>query len=484
METNKELYTKQTTEKMMGIIRRMLQSAFNEAFCRAYGESWFDGFKAASREHATNTDGEYNRAFDIAGDKNSVSGLDFSACVKTIIYLDEYRKTLLLHFHAQMSENAICDVCHKLIAYRNYGSFAHDNDEDKPDFVISSELCMENMKFLAGFFSSVMDSATGTSYKDELEQLYVDYKNETNKKFYAFDEVFDTSKYSLDKYIKAANHCGIAVYLSDSVLKQGFDSFDLEKDKQRILRAVALINDSTPAPAKNKPKQIIDSVIKPAADKAIVAVKENKPEKQKVQKVIVVALALLILFLVTVLASMGISRAVSNKAEDDTAVSTMAITTTSATTEPTTTTTTEPTTTTTTKKQKVTYVEGEATFRGELEFKVEKQDFSSGYITLVIYNHSDENTYSFTQAKSWGSSEYKLSKVFINDIDTHKKISNSYGKDYWTMELMPDQTSNPIIIPVDGIKDIKSITITNVSYDSGTNHIFNDVTIKIKTTKE
>lgn len=402
MGTNKELYAKQTTEKMMGITRHMLQDAFKEAFCDAYGDSWFDKLKEASKTHATDDEGIYNRAYDITGDKKSVNGLDFSACIKTIIYLDEHRNILLNYFHAKMSENSICDVCHKLIAYRNYASSAHENDEDMPDFVISSEMCMDNLKFLAGFFSNVINPKTDTSYKDELEECYNNYKNETKKRFYPFDEIFDTSEHSIDTYIKAANHCGIPVYLSDTLMKQGFDSYNLDKDKKRILRAIALINGNS-----SESDSISDEKNKSSKTKN----KKHGISRLKSPKIIIPAAFILIIAIVV--SVVGIYFANQN--------------------------------------EEYTYVSGEAVFDHRLHFVIEEQAIIDGQIEIKIENRSLIRDYQL-------GTKNDLCGIYINDSKTPSIEFGPIDINHQRSQKLKFDTSK--------YNNLSSIKITNILIDS------------------
>ena len=484
----------------------MLSIAFTRAFSSADGDGWYAILKKASEEHAkaceerdrqkAEKSGKKNGKkieYDIAKYYNSIEDFDFQAFCKTVVFLDDYRKKLLEFYGLEDREKEIKLSFDNLKDnYRNIKSHESKNNQMPP---AKYEQIMLEMKAIAEYFTSIINTKSSNSFAADLDALYSEYRESKGKRFYTFEDVFDLKKYNIDDLKNAAS---IFTSVSMKFGKAGFESSDLEGIKDKIANYMALQNkeesnkrESKPAPKpqpqpqlKPQPQQSSVPPVAPQPRVNTVPVQQNafvpkKADSEKTQKIIAIVLVAVIAVLVIVFAAKLVSLI---KARHQQAAPSTTVSTTVSTTQPTTTTTTQPTTTTTTKKEKVTYVEGEAELNG-LKFIVEKQSVENGTINLLISNDSSI-TYIFSNNK-FASQDVMVSKIYLNgNIDIHKKIATEYDGGYYYPKRFQPDVSDIIKVNVNDVKKLDSIKITNVCHESGHSHVFEDVTIKIKTTKE
>ena len=231
---------KDYAKKMMESVRKMLQTAYREAFSAAKGDDWFAQLKADDAAIAGGDDKKL-----VLKVINAPEEMDFQACIKLLVFRKEYRELLLAHYHLEQKAKVVGTLCNELLTYRNDYQ-AHEGDADDP---AAHEQAMENMKYLAGLFSAVHDEA-GNSYKDAVERRYYDYKSTQKTQFYAFADHFDTARYSEDKLTAGATYLQLQVGVKNH--QRGFYSADLDGDKTKILNFIVNMGSEEPAAAAKK----------------------------------------------------------------------------------------------------------------------------------------------------------------------------------------------------------------------------------------
>ena len=469
--------------RMKKYLTSMLQIAFNEAYTDAYGENWFSELRAISKKRA---DDANKPERDITARCKSVNKMDLQALAKTLAFIDEYRSTLITYYGIDKYEHSIKQISYFLIDYRNNDSDEHDGGENEKKVKIH-EIAMDEMRTLAGYFSSIVNPETNNTYKKDIENLYSEYVKERDKRFYPLSDIFDLTQHSIEELSFGVTAAQLKTDWKAG--KLGFYSSDLERDKGEILKAIAVKNigkgreekvESKPAPKpqpqpqlKPQPQQSSVPPVAPQPRVNTVPVQQNafvpkKADSEKTQKTIAIVLVAIIAVLVIVFAAKLVSLI---KARHQQATPSTTVSTTVSTTQPTTTTTTQPTTTTTTKKEKVTYVEGEAVYGDKLHFIVEKQPLENGTIELKIKNKGETDYYI---GNPWG----KTAGAYINGDSDYVF---AFNKDD-ILEPRPEEPYS-YTLKVGKYDKIKTITIKHITYYDFGDHE-GTVTINIKTTKE
>lgn len=476
-----------SAQKMKNYTTKMLQIAFDEAFKSLYGEQWYKGFKDYSEKYAN----EHKKPhYNIAANYSSVNKMDFQAFMKTFEYFDNYREDLVRFYDIKNYNYRIKDIGRKLKNYRNSNTDAHDSGENEKK-IKEHEFAMEEMKSLAGFFSEIVNPETGNTFKKDIERIYSEYIDERDKKFYYVDEVFDSSQYTIEDFSFAVTIVKLKTDWKSG--KLGFYSTDLDKDKEEILKTIAVKNlgkgreekpdvnpkpETKPEQPKNAPSAVPpvtpqpkprpnippqgyvppranpapQRVTPPAANAAFREKKEIDPEKK--QKIITAVLAAIIAILAIVLAA-RVASLVKNRAAANTTtaaasttvsttVSTTAATTTAA---PTTAATTQSTTTTTTTKtttKKKGKNEIPEKYKTDLKrFKIQEKD----YWDIV----------ELTVGKSW----------FPKKSELVWEISEMYSEDTSVVivedgifKAVGEGTTNVLLISTEGSTKFYEITVS------------------------
>lgn len=299
-------------KRVMDLVSGCMREAINTALTEKYGNSWVSFYiedfnEDIKRKNIERREQQRKLLSDMNENITSISGFDFQACMKLLLFMyDGYGSAVLEKYGLLSNKDTILRVVNELIIFRN--KFSHKDDPENNNIdKYTCEQAILHMKTLVSYFPGINDKKTGKTYLSEIEQIYFDFTKRQNTKPYRFSDFKIFNGVSDEKLTQVCAKLSIqtAYNLKKELV---FFSYDVNNDVRKICINLENNNQTNNAP--------YSEVFVPPA-KSVYS-KAGKDKKKR--KVIIAAIIAILLVIVIIIAVLS-GRASSNNENQDNATS-------------------------------------------------------------------------------------------------------------------------------------------------------------------
>lgn len=221
-------------ERAKDITTRCLRFVINKALTEKYGASWVKTY--IDKYNSPNSE----TIDKMHGSIKDIQDFDFQACLKMFAFMyNDYGSVVLSKYHLTSNKDTIIRIAKELMPFRN--KTAHRSDSKQKKLTEDEfERGYLNMLTLLSFFPDIYDNKTKITYKSQIEQIYIEYKNNKNMKQYFFSDFKEFNGISDEKIVVACTQLSIKhdYAVVGQKKKLMFYSSDKDNDIKKIRLAI------------------------------------------------------------------------------------------------------------------------------------------------------------------------------------------------------------------------------------------------------